>query len=122
MDKFRKRLSKQGATYLYNETAGAHSWENWRKYLLDFLPRIFSLLIIMTMKEIIRQALENVLPLVDLDSDFLFQELDSLGITTILMTLSDMYGIELNHSDVTPKNFRTLDSLVEMVQKKINEK
>ena len=51
----------------------------------------------MTMKEIIRQTLENVLPLVDLDSDFLFQELDSLGITTILMTLSDMYGIELNH-------------------------
>lgn len=46
----------------------------------------------MTMKEIIRQTLENVLPLVDLDSDFLFQELDSLGITTILMTLSDMYG------------------------------
>ncbi len=76
----------------------------------------------MTMKEIIRQALEKVLPLVDLDSDFLFQELDSLGITTILMTLSDMYGIELNHSDVTPKNFRTLDSLVEMVQKKIAEK
>ena len=76
----------------------------------------------MTMKEIIRQTLENVLPLVDLDSDCLFQELDSLGITTILMTLSDMYGIELNHSDVTPKNFRTLDSLVEMVQKKIAEK
>ena len=76
----------------------------------------------MTMKEIIRQTLENVLPLVDLDSVFLFQELDSLGITTILMTLSDMYGIELNHSDVTPKNFRTLDSLVEMVQKKIAEK
>lgn len=41
LDKFRKRLSKQGATYLYNETDGAHSWENWRKYLLDFLPRIF---------------------------------------------------------------------------------
>jgi len=74
------------------------------------------------MKELIRQTLVNVLPLVDLDSDFLFQELDSLGITTILMTLSDMYGIELNHSDVTPKNFRTLDSLVEMVQKKIAEK
>lgn len=41
LDKFRKRLSKQGATYLYKETDGAHSWENWRKYLLDFLPRIF---------------------------------------------------------------------------------
>lgn len=70
------------------------------------------------MKETIRQKLEEVLPLVDLDSDFLFQELDSLGITTILMTLSDMYGIELNHSDVTPKNFKSLDSLVEMVRKK----
>ncbi len=70
------------------------------------------------MKETIRQKLEDLLPLVDFDSDFLFQELDSLGITTILMTLSEMYGIELNHADVTPKNFKTLDSLVEMVQKK----
>ena len=41
LDIFRNRLSKQGATYLYQETDGAHSWENWRKYLLDFLPRIF---------------------------------------------------------------------------------
>ena len=45
------------------------------------------------MKEEIRKRLEEVLPIVDFDSDFLFQELDSLGITTILMTLSDMYGI-----------------------------
>lgn len=74
------------------------------------------------MKEIIRKKLEEVLPLVDLDSDFLFQELDSLGITTILMTLSDMYDIELDHSDVTPKNFKTLDCIVEMVKKKIEMK
>ena len=71
------------------------------------------------MKEIIRKKLEAVFPLFDLDSDFLFQELDSLGITTILMTLSDMYEIELDHSDVTPKNFRTLDSIVEMVKRKL---
>lgn len=81
--------------------------------------RVFFNLNIMTMKEIIRKKLEAVLPLVDLDSDFLFQELDSLGITTILMTLSDMYEIELDHSDVTPKNFRTLDSIVEMVKRKL---
>ncbi len=74
------------------------------------------------MKEQIRTKLEELLPLVDLDSDFLFQELDSLGITTILMTLSDMYGIELNHNDVTPKNFKNLDSLVEMVKKKVETK
>ena len=73
------------------------------------------------MKEDIRKRLEEVLPIVDFDSDFLFQELDSLGITTILMTLSDMYGIELDRSDVTPKNFKPLGSLVELVKKKLNK-
>lgn len=74
------------------------------------------------MKERIRQILEDALPLVDLDSDFLFNELDSLGITTILMLLSDEYQITLESSDVTPKNFRSLDSLVALVEKKIAEK
>lgn len=70
------------------------------------------------MKENIRKILEEALPLVDLDSDFLFNELDSLGITTILMLLSDEYQINLESSDVTPRNFRNLDSLVAMVEKK----
>ncbi|KGF52919.1 phosphopantetheine-binding protein [Prevotella amnii] len=74
------------------------------------------------MKEAIRTKLEELLPLVDFDSDFLFQELDSLGITTILMTLSDMYGVEFDYSDVTPKNFRTIDSLISMVKEKIRLK
>ena len=73
------------------------------------------------MKEDIRKKLEEILPIVDFDSDFLFQELDSLGITTILMVLSEMYGIELGHSDVTPRNFKTLDSLVELVKRKLNK-
>ena len=70
------------------------------------------------MNEIIRKILEEALPLIDLDSDFLFNELDSLGITTILMLLSDEYQIKLESSDVTPRNFRNLDSLVAMVEKK----
>lgn len=70
------------------------------------------------MKENIRKILEEALSLVDLDSDFLFNELDSLGITTILMLLSDEYQIKLESSDVTPRNFRNLDSLVAMVEKK----
>lgn len=74
------------------------------------------------MKERIRQILEEALPLVDLDSDFLFNELDSLGITSILMLLSEEYGITLESSDVTPRNFRSLDSLVAMVQKKLDTK
>lgn len=72
------------------------------------------------MKEKIRSILEEALPLVDLDSDFLFNELDSLGITTILMLLSDEYGITLESSDVTPKNFRSLDSIVSLVESKMN--
>lgn len=74
------------------------------------------------MKEDIRKKLEELLPLVDLDSDFLFAELDSLGVTTILMTLSQMYGIDLEAVDATPKNFRSLDSLVVLVERKLAEK
>ena len=73
------------------------------------------------MKEEIRKRLEEILPIVDFDSDFLVQELDSLGITTILMVLSEMYNIELGHSDVTPKNFKSLDSIVELVKRKQNK-
>ncbi len=71
------------------------------------------------MKEKIRSILEEALPLVDVDSDFLFGELDSLGITTILMLLSEEYGVKLDHSDVTPRNFRNIDSLAKMVEDKL---
>lgn len=70
------------------------------------------------MKERIRQLLSEALPLVDVDSDFLFGELDSLGITTILMTLQDEYGINIEYSDVTPRNFKSVDSLVALVESK----
>ena len=59
--------------------------------------------------------------MVDLDSDFLFNELDSLGITTILMLLSDEFKVSLESSDVTPKNFRTLNSIVALVESKMNK-
>ena len=73
------------------------------------------------MKEKIRTLLEDALPLVDFDSDFLFSELDSLGITTILMTLSDAFGIQLEASDATPRNLKTLDSIVALVEGKVKE-
>ena len=66
--------------------------------------------------------MEEALPLVDLDSDFLFAELSSLEITNIMMLLSDEYGIELTSVDVTPKNFRSVDSIVAMVAGKLNSK
>ncbi|EGN58205.1 hypothetical protein PRBRB14_25800 [Hallella multisaccharivorax DSM 17128] len=70
------------------------------------------------MKEEIKKMLEDILPLVDFDSDFLFSELDSLGITAILMTLSKAYDVDLEPTDVTPRNFRNLDSLVALVKSK----
>lgn len=57
--------------------------------------------------------------MVNLESDFLFSELDSLGVTTILMLLSEEYGIELEARDATPKNLKTIDSIVEMVKSKL---
>ena len=47
---------------------------------------------------------------------------NSLGITTILMTLSDEFGIKLESTDATPKNLKTLDSIVALVEKKLAEK
>ncbi len=73
------------------------------------------------MKEKIHAILEEALPLVDVDSDFLFGELDSLGVTTILMLLSEEYGVKLDHSDVTPKNFKNIDALVRMVEGKLKK-
>ncbi len=72
------------------------------------------------MKEDIKSLLEEALPLVDFDSDFLFSEFDSLGVATILMVLSDKYGIRLDHADATPKNLKNLDNIVAMVERKVN--
>lgn len=40
-DEWREKLDSKHYKYVYNETDGAHTWENWRKYLVDFLPRLF---------------------------------------------------------------------------------
>lgn len=71
------------------------------------------------MKEEIRALLEDALPLVDFDSDYLIAELDSLGVTMILMILSERFNIQLEHSDATPKNLKNLDSIVAMVERKL---
>lgn len=60
--------------------------------------------------------------MVDWDSDFLFSELDSLGVTTILMMLSEEYDITLESTDATPKNLKSLDNIVKMVERKLSEK
>lgn len=34
-------LKKHGFDIIYKETDGAHTWINWRKYLIDFAPQLF---------------------------------------------------------------------------------
>ena len=71
------------------------------------------------MRNRIIELLNAALPMVNLDSDFLFAELDSLGVTTILMVLSEEYGIVLDAKDATPRNLKTIDSIVRMVENKL---
>ena len=73
----------------------------------------------MTLSEEIKSLLGDILPAVNPDADFLFSELDSLGVATILYALSRQYGIELGAEDTTPKNFRNIESLAAMVRSKM---
>lgn len=70
----------------------------------------------------IRDIIEEELPIVNVDSEFLFTELDSLGITTILMLLSEEYGIKLEAVDVTPMNFKSTSALAQMVKNRLANK
>lgn len=71
------------------------------------------------MKEEIKTLLSDALPMVDFESEFLFEQLDSIGVVTILTVLSNRYFISLNILDATPKNLMSLDALVRMVESKL---
>jgi enterochelin esterase family protein len=38
----RAMLGRHGIKHVYNESGGGHTWINWRRYLNDFAPRLFS--------------------------------------------------------------------------------
>lgn len=40
---YRKLLDSQNFPYSYIESKGGHTWDNWRNYLIDFLPQLFNL-------------------------------------------------------------------------------
>lgn len=72
----------------------------------------------MTTSEI-KTLLSDILPAVDVSSDFLFSEMDSLGVATLMYALSEKYDIFLGMEDVTPKNFKNIESLTRMVNSKM---
>lgn len=73
------------------------------------------------MKEEIKALLSDALPMVDFESEFLFEQLDSIGVVTILTVLGNQYSIPLNMQDATPKNLISLDALVRMVESKLKK-
>lgn len=74
------------------------------------------------MKDHILSLLSEALPAVDFNADFLFSELDSLGVAIILIVLSKEYDIKLDATDATPKNLKSIDAIVKMVEAKIQAK
>lgn len=72
------------------------------------------------MKAHILSLLSEALPAVDFNSDFLFTELDSIGVVTIILILSQEYHIDLTVTDMTPKNLKSLDAIVQLVQSKLS--
>ncbi len=38
---YRQKLDELGMPYEYVETAGGHTWKNWREYMTVFVPRLF---------------------------------------------------------------------------------
>jgi len=70
--------------------------------------------------EEIKCLLKDVLPAVDFDAEFLFTELDSLGVATILFVLSGKYHVLLDAEDVTPKNFKNIEAITNMVRAKMS--
>lgn len=41
-DNLRQKIAKEGYPFVYNESSGGHTWTNWRRYLTDYLPRLFN--------------------------------------------------------------------------------
>ena len=70
--------------------------------------------------EEIKSLLKDALPAVDFDAEFLFTELDSLGVATILFVLSAKYHVLLDAQDATPKNFKNIESITNMVRSKMS--
>ena len=69
--------------------------------------------------EEIKALLSDALPAVDFDADFLFAELDSLSVATILFVLSKKYEVPLGAEDMTPKNLRNIASITRLVASKM---
>ena len=69
------------------------------------------------LREEIKEMLETELPLIDFNSDHLYQQLDSLSTTYIIQLLTDKYGMKIELPQISPLTFSSVDSITELVEK-----
>lgn len=54
------------------------------------------------------------------DKDLLLNDvIDSFDIVAMMVELEDAFDIEIDAEDVTPENFKTVDSIIEVVERAI---
>ena len=69
------------------------------------------------LREEIKEMLETELPLIDFNSDHLYQQLDSLSTTYIIQLLTAKYGVKIGRPQISTRTFSSVDAITELVEK-----
>ena len=70
--------------------------------------------------EKLEEILKSIIPDIDLSNKNLIDDgiLDSFDIVTLVSELIDTFGIELSVEDILPENFNSLESIMNLIEKK----
>ncbi len=78
----------------------------------------------MNVKEELMEILEELHPEVDFESEDALvsgKVLDSFDIVNLVTELDDAFDIEITAADLLPENFDTVDGMVELIKKRMEE-
>ena len=78
----------------------------------------------MNVKEELMEILEELHPEVDFESEDALvsgKVLDSFDIVNLVTELDDAFDIEITAADLLPENFDTVDGMVELITKRMEE-
>lgn len=76
------------------------------------------------MKEKLMSILEDLRPEVDfLSEQHLIDDgvLDSFDLVSLLGEINDTFEVEVSFDDIEPENFNTVDAMVQLIEKMIEE-
>ncbi len=78
----------------------------------------------MNVREELMEILEELHPEVDFESEDALvsgKVLDSFDIVNLVTELDDAFDIEITAADLLPENFDTVDGMVELIMKRMEE-